>query len=431
VRFVDELEINVAAGAGGDGMVAFRHEKFMPMGGPAGGDGGRGGDIVLVASTDVNTLYDLSFRRLYRAEPGGKGGPRDLTGASAAALEVRVPVGTMAYDLESGDLLGDLATKTSRLIVARGGRGGRGNARFVNSVNRAPRMAEKGEPGEQRRIKLELKLLADVGLVGLPNAGKSTLLSVVTNAHPKIADYPFTTLVPSLGIVKHGTLPSFCIADLPGLIEGAHLGEGLGHRFLRHVERTRVLAHLIDLSQVTEGDEMRSFHVVMDELRAFSELLATKPQILVATKLDLPEARDRWSAFAAGAAELGLPAIGIASATREGLEPLLIELLRLLAATPAEADEPEVPPVSDEEPVFTYLPPFTLEPVPGGGWRVQGAEIERLTAMTDFANDEAVGRFLRMVMKMGFVDELRATVQSEDDPVFIGEMEFAAREFYG
>ncbi|HMM58908.1 MAG TPA: GTPase ObgE, partial [Candidatus Rifleibacterium sp.] len=289
MKFVDEVTIQVSSGSGGNGIVAFRREKFVPMGGPAGGDGGRGGDLIFEATDDLTTLYELSFTRIYKAEDGGHGQQKNMAGANGSDLTVKVPVGTLVYDLESGQLLIDLDHKGQREIIARGGRGGWGNARFATAVRRTPRIAEKGEPGKTLRLRLELKLLADVGLVGLPNAGKSTFLRAVSNARPKVADYPFTTLTPSLGIVKPEGLPSFCMADIPGLIEGAHQGTGLGTQFLRHIERTRVLLHLVDVSQLDMEDITRNYDVIMAELREFSEELADKPVVVAANKMDLPD----------------------------------------------------------------------------------------------------------------------------------------------
>lgn len=428
MKFVDELVIDVESGKGGDGMVAFRREKFVPFGGPSGGDGGRGGDVVLVATRDLNTLFELGFQRLYEGEPGQKGMAKDMEGAGGRDCLVKVPVGTLVFREDTGELVCDLAEAGARYVVARGGRGGKGNARFATSVRRAPRIAEKGEPGERFRLRLELKLLADVGLVGLPNAGKSTLLAAVSNARPKVADYPFTTLVPHLGIVKREGRRAFCMADLPGLIEGAHAGTGLGIQFLKHIERTRLLLHLVDLGTQDRAEARRAFQTILAELQEYDPALLAKPMIVAVTKMDLPDARENWPAFRTWLKRQGCEAVAISAATRDGLGPLLDLVATTLDRTPAPAPEP----VSDARPagrVFEYLAPFELVRVGPGQWQANGREIERLVAMTDFTSDEAVLRFKRKVQKMGFLDELARQQADGEDIVSIGEMEFQVREF--
>ncbi|RCK79986.1 MAG: GTP-binding protein Obg [Candidatus Ozemobacter sibiricus] len=424
MKFIDELVIDVESGKGGDGMVAFRREKFVPYGGPSGGDGGRGGDVVLVATRDLNTLFELGFQRLYQAEPGENGQPKNMEGANGRPCELRVPVGTLVYRDDTGELLCDLSEPGARFVVARGGRGGRGNARFASSVRRAPRIAEKGEPGERLRLRLELKLLADIGLVGLPNAGKSTLLAAVSNARPKVADYPFTTLVPHLGIIKREGRRAFCMADLPGLIEGAHAGAGLGIQFLKHIERTRLLLHLVDLGTQDRAAARRAFQTIRAELGEYDPALLERPMLVVATKLDLPTARQNWPAFRTWVKKQGFEAMAISAATHEGVDALLDHLAATLDRLPA-------PPltVATPEPVIEYLPPFELEKVAPGQWEARGREIERLVAMTDFTNDEAILRFKRNVQKMGFLDELARQAAAPDDTVSIGDMEFQVREF--
>lgn len=425
VKFVDELLIEVTSGKGGDGMIAFRREKFVPLGGPSGGDGGDGGDVVLVASHDVNTLYDLSFNRIIEAKAGEKGGPKDMFGAGSPDSEIKVPVGTLVFEAETGEQVGDLDQEGSRLIVARGGRGGKGNAKFVSSVRRAPRIAEKGEPGEHRRLRLELKLLADVGLVGLPNAGKSTFLSVCSNARPKIADYPFTTLVPSLGIVKVDRSPSFCMADLPGLIEGAHQGAGLGIQFLKHIERTRVLIHLVDLSELPTRGMLKSFDTILEELESFNPDLIKRPMLVVGNKLDLPHAREIWPKFEAAVKKRGYKVFPLSGATKEGLKPLLREVIRFLAkaAVPEKTFEAQAR-------EHRFVPAFEIEQVGRAMWQVRGREIERLVGMTDFTTDEGVALFLRRLTKMGFIHELEKLKADSEDTIAIGEMEFEYREFF-
>ena len=321
--FIDEVIIRVKAGDGGNGCMAFRREKFVPRGGPSGGDGGRGGDITLVSSEHYNTLLHFRFNPEHKAERGRHGEGSQRTGREGVSIDLPVPVGTVVYDADSGDLLHDFTTPNERFTVARGGRGGKGNQHFATPVHQAPTEHEPGRPGDEKRLRLELKLLADAGLVGFPNAGKSTLISRISAAHPKIADYPFTTLEPSLGVVRLDDERSFVVADIPGLIEGAHEGHGLGTRFLKHVERTRLLAHLVDVSEATGRDPVHDFEVVLEELACFSPELAAKPMIVVATKLDAAQDPERIDALRRMAEERGLPFYGISSATGEGLDALI------------------------------------------------------------------------------------------------------------
>jgi GTP-binding protein len=325
--FIDEIEFVVRGGKGGDGAVAFHREKFVTRGGPDGGDGGDGGNVVFRTSTHENTLYHLVGRSVYEARGGQPGGGKDMTGRSAEDLVLDVPVGTVVLDAERGNVLRDLARPGETFVVARGGRGGRGNARFATSTNRAPRQAEPGQPGEERPVRLSLKLIADVGLVGLPNAGKSTLLSTLSKARPRIAAYPFTTLEPHLGIVPFGDGASLVMADIPGLIEGAHEGRGLGIQFLKHVERTRALLHLVDCSTTATVEPLEARNVVLDELRGYSEELARRPRLLVATKVEDEDARARAAELAAACGDV---TVTISAATREGLADLLAYLRRLL-----------------------------------------------------------------------------------------------------
>ena len=320
--FIDEVVITVKAGDGGNGCLAFRREKYVPRGGPSGGDGGRGGDVALVASQHYNTLLHFRFNPEHKAERGRHGEGSNRTGRDGASIDVPTPVGTIVRDADTGETLHDFTTPGDRFIVARGGRGGKGNARFATSTHQAPTEHEAGKPGEERRLRLELKLLADVGLVGFPNAGKSTLISRISAARPKIADYPFTTLEPSLGVVSADGHRAFVVADIPGLIEGAHAGHGLGTQFLRHIERTRLLAHLVDVSEATGRDPVRDFEIVMAELTNFSEDLARKPMILVATKLDAAQDLERVASLEALARNRGLDFFKISSVTGEGLEAL-------------------------------------------------------------------------------------------------------------
>ena len=319
--FIDEVIISVKAGDGGNGCLAFRREKFVPRGGPSGGDGGRGGDVEMVATEHHNTLLHFRFNPEHKAQRGRHGEGSDKTGHNGHSIELAMPVGTVVYDADTGELLHDFNTAGDRFIVAKGGRGGRGNARFATSTHQTPTEHEDGKPGEERRLRLELKLLADVGLVGFPNAGKSTLISRISAAKPKIADYPFTTLVPNLGVVSTDDQRTFVVADIPGLIEGAHEGHGLGIQFLRHVERTRLLAHLVDVSD-TGRDPVHDFEVILAELASFSDDLAAKPMIVVATKMDAAQDPKRVAALQRLAKKRGMPFFKISSVTGDGIKEL-------------------------------------------------------------------------------------------------------------
>jgi GTPase len=320
--FLDEARILVKAGDGGNGCLAFRREKFVPRGGPSGGDGGRGGDVTLIASSQHNTLLQFRFNPEHKAERGRHGEGSNRTGAEGRSIELEVPVGTVVYDEATGEQVVDLSEPGQRFTIARGGRGGRGNARFATATHQAPTRHDPGSPGEEKRLRLELKLLADVGLVGFPNAGKSTLVSRISAARPKIADYPFTTLEPNLGVVQAEGYRSFVVADLPGLIEGAHLGHGLGIQFLKHIERTRVLAHLVDVSEASGREPAHDFDVIMEELSRFSGALIEKPMIVVATKMDAAQDSDRVGALRRLAEARGLPFFAISSATGQGIDAL-------------------------------------------------------------------------------------------------------------
>lgn len=328
--FVDEAAITVHGGSGGDGCVSFRREKYVPRGGPDGGDGGRGGDVILVADRNLNTLVDLSHATKYAAGNGRSGMGKKKYGRSGKDVTIRVPVGTIVRNAESGDVLRDLVRDGERLVVVKGGRGGRGNARFATSTNRAPRRAEEGREGEGRTIRLELKLLADVGIVGLPNAGKSTLLSKLSHARPKIGAYPFTTRYPYLGIVKAGEYDTFVMADIPGLIEGAHKGAGLGDEFLRHIERTRIIVHMIDIVPQGGPEPLEAHKIIRRELKDYSEELAQKPEIVVANKMDIPGSVE---ALAALRAKTGIDVLGISAITGGGLDDLLRAILVMLQGT--------------------------------------------------------------------------------------------------
>jgi GTP-binding protein len=412
----DEVKINVKSGDGGDGSVAFRREKYVPFGGPSGGNGGHGGDVYLVVDANLNTLVHFRKRIHFKAERGGRGGGKNLQGKRGEDRLVSVPPGTTVHDADSGELVADLVEDGQRALVARGGRGGRGNATFASPTNQAPRLAEHGEPGQERWLRLELKLIADVGVIGMPNAGKSTLLSVVSAARPKIAAYPFTTLQPNLGVVRVGDYQAFVMADVPGLIEGASEGAGLGHQFLRHVERTRLLIHLLDGAA---PDPLADYETINRELVQFSERLAAKPQIVALNKMDLPDAQAWWPLVKEAMAEQGVEAHAISAVSRLGLRALMGRLFSLLGTLP--------PPEPAPDEIAVFRPDrgeecFFIEQEVDG-WRVRGVRVERVAAMTPFVLPEAVARFQRQLRAMGVVQALEEAGVQSGDTVRIGERE--------
>ena len=420
--FYDEVKIHVQAGSGGDGAVAFRREKFVPFGGPSGGDGGKGGDVVLVVNPHLNTLYHFRHQVEFAAANGEKGRNKQQYGAGGEDLFLKVPPGTIVTDVASGAVLADLKEPGQRFVVAHGGKGGRGNMRFATSTNQAPRIAERGDPGEELWVKLDLKLLADVGLVGKPNAGKSTLLSVTTAARPRIAPYPFTTLQPNLGVVALGENETFVMADMPGLIEGASLGKGLGHEFLRHIERTRVLIHLLD---GTVLDPVGDFRVINRELADFGHGLSDKPQLVAINKLDMPEARARFPQLQAEIEALGYAVLGISALTHEGTRQLLGRAYQILEETPVlEVAAPASPVI-----IKAALPEeFTIEHAVEGIWEVHSGKIERAVQRTNFNFRESVLRLHRYLKSQGIIAALRQAGVQEGDLVHIGDYELEWRE---
>ncbi|MGI5838184.1 MAG: GTPase ObgE [bacterium] len=424
--FIDKVKIFVRGGDGGNGCVAFRREKYVPEGGPNGGDGGKGGDVIFFVDPGARTLLDFRYQGHYKAGRGEHGMGKGMHGRAGDSLRVAVPPGTLVYDAESGELIADLIRPEEEAVAARGGRGGRGNPHFVSAVNRAPRMAEKGEPGEERWLRLELKLLADVGLVGLPNAGKSMLLSTVSEAKPKIADYPFTTLSPNLGVVKAGDGRSFVMADIPGLIEGAHAGAGLGHEFLRHIERTKVLVHVVDASGFAGQDPLADYAAVDQELKLYDPALAERPQIVALNKIDLTEARDIAVRLAGVFRDRGLEVFLISAATGEGVREMIYRVADLLAAVQAEA----VPPAEKDRPekIYRARPSGFSVRRADGIYVIEGEDIERIVAMTDFENEEAVRRFQNILRKMGISAALREKGLKDGDAVSIRGIEFAYTE---
>lgn len=355
VKFVDTAELDVVAGRGGNGAIAFRREKFVPFGGPSGGDGGKGGDVVLVADEGKSTLLDLAHVRILRGAHGEHGQGKDCYGRKGGDLEVRVPVGTQVYDRESGELLFDIDAPDTRMVLARGGKGGRGNIHFATPYDRAPRRAEPGEPGEEKKVRLELKVMADVGLLGFPNVGKSTFIRAVSRARPKVADYPFTTLEPHLGVVSIGDEATFVVADIPGLIPGAAEGAGLGHRFLRHVERTRALLHLVTLDPGEDRDPVKDYEALRSELAKFDPDLASRPEIVAMTKADLPEVREAFEAAKKKFAKKKIDLRLVSAATGEGVRDLLIALYKMVTGK-AELEDWELPPGPTEAPKPKTVP---------------------------------------------------------------------------
>jgi len=416
MMFFDEAKIHVKAGDGGDGCIAFRRERMVPFGGPAGGNGGSGGDVILVVEPQRNTLISFRQHIHFKAARGGHGSGKDQQGKSAEDYLVPVPRGTVVFDVETGELLADLTEPGERVVVAKGGRGGRGNAAFASPTHQAPRYAEHGEPGQERWIRLELKLIADVGVIGMPNAGKSTLLSVISAARPKIADYPFTTLQPNLGVVTLDGLQSYVVADLPGLIEGAAEGAGLGHQFLRHAERTRLLIHLLDGAS---EDPLADYEIINAELAQHSSALADKLQVVVLNKLDLPDAQARWETVQSAMRNLGVEALAISAATGQGVRELVVRTWDLLQSLPP----PE--PIAEGPAIFRPAEReelFTIERE-GATWRIRGVRVERIAAMTPFLVPDAAARFQRQLRAMGVVAALEAAGIEPGDTVRIGARE--------
>ena len=413
--YFDEAEIYVQSGRGGDGMVHFHREKYKPRGGPDGGDGGRGGDVILEVKPTLNTLFNFRHKSRFIANSGKNGGPNNMTGKSAKDLVVLVPPGTLVFDSDTGDLLGDLVEEYEQLTVVKGGRGGRGNQHFATSRNQAPRMAERGEPEESLNLRLELKLIADIGIVGVPNAGKSSLLAVVSNAKPKIANYPFTTLSPNLGVANLSDDTVLVLADIPGLIEGAHKGVGLGFSFLRHIQRTRVIIHVLDgLSE----DPLSDFSQINSEMALFDEKLNAKPQIVVFNKMDLPMVQERWPEINEGLSVLGYEVIPISAVTRENVDRLMWKAAESLKNAPEPEPAGTMPVYRAEEDPRVFSISRLDE-----GWRVSGKAIERAAAMTYWEHRESVRRFQRLMEAIGVEDALREAGIEEGDMVLVGDYE--------
>ena len=426
MQFIDKAKIRVEAGKGGDGTVAFRREAHVPKGGPAGGDGGKGGSVIFEATTSLSTLLDLKYNRLYKAPSGQNGMAKKMHGKDAIDTLIKVPVGTVIINEETNKIMADLTEDKQRVVIAKGGRGGRGNARFATSRNPAPTICEHGEPGEKYNLTCELKLLADVGLVGFPSVGKSTLLSVVTRARPEIADYHFTTIVPNLGVAQSKDGRSFVMADLPGLIEGASQGKGLGHQFLRHIERCRVIVHVIDMGGSEGRDPYEDYLAINKELGEYKYRLLERPQIIVANKMDEPEAEENLKRFKEQLGE-DIPVFPVIALIQEGVDMVLYAIADLLDKTPSFVEEEEV----ENSVLYTYESKdeigFEIHNEGNGYWHVTGERVEKIVQMASLGSDDGVKRFAQKMRNIGLDDALRVAGVQPGDTVSILDFEF---EFY-
>lgn len=426
--FVDQIRIEVKSGKGGDGSVAFRHEKFVPMGGPSGGDGGRGGDVILVADEGVRTLLDFRYRRHFKADSGQNGQIKGMYGRGAENTYIKVPTGTSVTNYETGAFLGDLVEDGQELVVAKGGRGGRGNIHFKTSRNTAPEIAENGEPGQELTLQLELKILADVGLVGFPSVGKSTLLSVATSAKPKIAAYQFTTLVPNLGMVQLGDGRDYVMADLPGLITGAAQGVGLGIQFLRHIERTRVILHLVDMDPENGRDPWDDYQQIRHELEQYDEGLLTRPEIIVPTKMDIDGAAERLAEFKAQLTtnvDHEVTVLPISSITHDGVQTLLQKTADVLDRTPKAV---LTTPVVTDDVTYEYHnaaeQDFEIEQTDENEFTVTGERIEKFVKMTNLNHQDGIMRFARALQNWGIEEALRDAGAKNGDTIVIADFSF-------
>lgn len=424
--FVDEVEIRVEAGNGGDGCTAFRREKFVPMGGPYGGNGGHGSDIIFKVDEGLHTLLDLRYQKLIKGKKGENGRGKNQHGKGAEPIIIKVPQGTVVTDLDTGLIIADLSKKEDQEIIAKGGRGGRGNTAFKTQTNTAPDYSENGEEGEKKKLKVEVKMLADVGLVGLPSVGKSTIISMVSRSKPKIAAYHFTTLHPNLGVVKASDGRSFVMADLPGLIEGASEGEGLGDKFLKHIERTKVIAHVIDMGASEGRDPYEDYVLINKELKAFNEKLTKKPQIIIANKMDLTNAKEELEKFRQ---KVGpeIEIYEISAATNQGLQKVIDRLADLV-------DEVPNSPLYEDSQIESHVlykfkkeEPFTITRDDDGTWAIQGKEVERIFKMTKFSSDEAAYKFAKKLSRMGIDQKLEELGAEEGDQVRILDFYFDYR----
>ena len=425
--FVDEVEIRVEAGNGGDGCTAFRREKYVPMGGPYGGNGGHGSDIIFKVDEGLHTLLDLRYQKLIKGKKGENGRGKNQHGKGADPIIIKVPQGTVVTDIDTGLIIADLSKKDDQEIIAKGGRGGRGNTAFKTQTNTAPDYSENGEEGEKKDLKVEVKMIADVGLVGLPSVGKSTFISMVSRSKPKIAAYHFTTLSPNLGVVKASDGRSFVMADLPGLIEGASEGEGLGDKFLKHIERTKVIAHVIDMSASEMRDPYEDYILINKELEAFNEKLMKKPQIIIANKMDLPTAKEELEKFKQKIGK-DIEIYEISAATNQGLQKVIDRLADLVDEVPNN-------PLYDDSQIESHVlykfkkeEPFTITRDDDGTWAIEGKEVERIFKMTKFSSDEAAYKFAKKLSRMGIDQKLEQLGAKEGDQVRILDFYFDYRK---
>lgn len=424
--FVDEVEIRVEAGNGGDGCTAFRREKFVPLGGPYGGNGGHGADIIFKVDEGLHTLLDLRYQKLIKGKKGENGRGKNQHGKGAEPVVIKVPQGTVVTDLDTGFVLADLSKKGQEEVIAKGGRGGRGNTAFKTQTNTAPDYSENGEEGEKKNLKVEVKMLADVGLVGLPSVGKSTIISMISKSKPKIAAYHFTTLNPNLGVVKASDGRSFVMADLPGLIEGASKGEGLGDKFLKHIERTKVIAHVIDMSASEGRNPYEDYVLINKELEAFNEKLIKKPQIIIANKMDLEQAKDELKKFKEKVGDIQI--FEVSAATNTGLQKVVDYLADLVNSVPNN-------PLYEDSQIESHVlykfkkeEPFTITRDDDGTWAIQGKEVERIFKMTKFSSDEAAYKFAKKISRMGIDQKLEELGVEEGDQVRILDFYFDYRK---
>lgn len=419
--FSDVAKIFIKAGDGGNGAVTFHREKYVAAGGPDGGDGGKGGNVIFVADKGVNTLIDFRYKRKYAADNGENGRDANRNGRNGADLTIKVPVGTLIRDAESQKVICDLKTEGQSMIVARGGIGGWGNVHFANSTRQTPKFAKPGSPGDEREVTLELKLIADVGLLGFPNVGKSTFLSMVSDARPKIANYHFTTLEPNLGVVNMGDGGSFVIADIPGIIEGAHEGVGLGHEFLRHVERTRVLLHLVDVSGIEGRDPIEDFDTINNELKLYSEKLAEKPQIVIANKADIPQFDENFERFKTEMEARGYKVFKISAATKQGVREVLNYTMEFLSKLPPQEDDEYE--LLDLDELKAQEEELRVE-IEDGVYVVTGGRVRRIVGSTNFDDYESMQYFQRALIKCGVIRALERAGIKEGDTVHMYGVEF-------
>ncbi|MBT1280410.1 GTPase ObgE [Thermoanaerobacter sp. CM-CNRG TB177] len=421
--FIDTARIYIKAGDGGNGVISFRREKYVAYGGPDGGDGGKGGDVIFIAEPNLSTLLDFKYKKRYIAQNGENGRGKNQYGKNGEDLYIKVPVGTLIINDETGEIIADLVKPNQKAIVLRGGRGGRGNAKFATSTLKTPRFAESGEKGKEMWVRLELKLLADVGLIGFPNAGKSTLLASCTRARPKIANYPFTTLTPNLGVVEYKG-KSFVMADIPGLIEGAHRGEGLGHDFLRHIERTKMLIHVVDVSASEGRDPIEDFEKINEELKLYSERLLTLPQIVAANKIDIQSGKENYPAFEKEIKKRGYEVYPISALTKEGIDKLLDKAIEILSSIPVEE-------IKDVPEVIVYTPPEEEETlnveVKDNTYYLSGTKIDKLLKRVNLQDEHSLRYFEILLRKSGVIDALKEKGFKSGDTINVRDFEF---EYY-